>query len=445
MRRLLTILTAAAITAALVVPVPARAQSISLVRDDEIENDLKEFSVPIFQAAGLEAQDISIHLVNSDDINAFVALGQNIFVTTGLLLFAQNANQVIGVIAHEAGHIAGGHLARREEEMREAMMQQIISVILGAGAAAAGSPGAAQGIILGGQHVAERQFLAYSRGHEASADAAAIKYLERNEMSSRGLAQFLGLLAEKEGRSVRKDEYARSHPLTPDRIEYVRDQISKSPYADTPAPPGYDEKFARIQAKLTGFLEPLSRTLQKYPETDQSLAGRYARAIGYYRKPDLNKALPLVDGLIAEHPKDPYFWELKGQMLFENGRLAEAIPAYEQAVKLLPDSMLIRVALARAYLETNKPAYIDAALANLHSAVAQDRTMPAVWQQLAVAYGRKGDFGLSALALAERAFLVRDYKEARSQIARAEKNLPEHSAGWQRAQDLKRAIKNRET
>ena len=445
LRKALYFLFAAALLAPLVTPAPAAAQGIALVRDDEIEADLKTFAVPIFQAAGLEAQDITIHLVNDDDVNAFVAVGQNMFFTTGLLLFAKNANQVMGVIAHEAGHIAGGHLARREEEMREAMMQQIVSLVLGAGAVVAGSPGAGQGIILGGQQVAQRQFLAYSREHEAAADAAALKFLETDKQSARGLADFLELLNRKEARSARQDEYVRSHPLTPDRIQFVEDQVSKSPYTDAPAPAGYDEKFARIQAKLTGFLKPLAVTLRQYPETDQSLAGRYARAIAYYRKPDLKKALPLVDGLIAEHPKDPYFWELKGQMLFENGRLPEAIPAYEESVKLLPDSMLLRVALSQAYLETNDPTYIEPALANLLSAVGQDRTMPSVWRLLAIAYGRKGEFGLSSLSLAERAFLLRDIKEARNQIARAEKLLPEHSAGWQRAQDLKQAIKNQKT
>jgi len=442
LRKTLILLVAAVLTAALACPAPARAQSIALVRDAEIENDLKGFATPVFEAAGLEAQDISIHIVQSDDVNAFVAFGQNMFISTGLLLFAQNANQVTGVMAHEAGHIAGGHLARREEEMREAMMQQIVSLVLGAGAAVGGSPGAAQGIVLGGQQIAQRGFLAYSRGHEASADAAAIKFMEETKQSPRGLMDFLTLLSEKEARAVQKDEYVRTHPLTPDRIEFVRDQLKISKYADAPSPPGDDEKFARIQAKLTGFLEPLTKTLQKYPETDQSLAGRYARAIAYYRKPDMSKALPLIDGLIAEHPKDPYFWELKGQMLFENGRLAESIPAYEQAVKLLPESTLLRIGLAQSYLETNNPAYVDAALANLHEAVAQDGTIPSVWRQLAVAYGRKGEFGLSALALAERAFLLHQFKEASAQIARAEKMLPVNSAGWQRAEDLKLAIKN---
>ena len=430
------------LSAALVAPLTASAQSLSLIRDDEIENDLKGFAVPIFQAAGLEAQDITIHIVQAKDVNAFVAAGQNMFFTTGLLLFAKNANQVIGVIAHEAGHISGGHLARREEELREAMMQQIVSVILGAGAVVAGQPGAGQGIILGGRQISERGFLAYSRGHEASADAAAVKYLEASKQSPRGIMEFLDMLGSRESRAAQQDEYTRSHPLTPDRVEYVREQLSQSPYADAPPPQGDDEKFARIQAKLIGFLEPLSRTLRDYPETDQSLAARYARAIAYFRKPDLNKALPLIDGLIAERPDDPYFWELKGQMMFENGRLAESIPAYEEAVRLLPESYIIRAGLAKSYLETNNPTYIEPALANLHAAVGQDRTIPELWRLLAIAYGRKGDYPLSSLALAERAFLVRDYKEANVQIARAEKGLPEYSAGWQRAQDLRRAIKN---
>jgi predicted Zn-dependent protease len=440
-RRTLSYLFAAALAAA---PAPARAQGIPIARDAEIENNIRAFGTPIWDAAGLSPQDITIRIVADDDINSFVMGGQNIFVNSGLLLLAQNANQVIGVIAHETGHISGGHLSRMEEEQRNAMMESIIAMVLGAGAMATGAPGAGQAVIAGGTQVAQRQLLAYSRSHEASADTAALSFLDRTHQSSRGLMDFLILLEKREGGGVgHQDQYVLTHPLTPDRIEFVQHHVETSPWSDTPEPPEFNEMFARIQAKLIAFLHPPDDALTRYPAGDNGIAARYARAIAYYRKPDLAHALPLIDGLIAERPADPYFEELKGQMLFENGRVREAITPYETAVRLLPDNILLRIGLGQAYLETNDPAYLDTALANLTQAVQEDRRMPQAWRQLAVAYGRKGDIGLSALALAERAYLVHDDKEARTEVARAEKLLPENSAGWLRAEDIKKAIANR--
>ncbi len=444
LRKFVSFAAAAVFLASLLVPVQARAQGIGIIRDAEIENTIRTYATPIFEAAGIDPEAVTIRIVADQGVNAFVAGGQNLFLTVGLLLLAQNANQVIGVIAHETGHMARADLARGEEDRRNAMLESIIATVLGAGAMASGQPGAGEAVMAGGAQVAQRQMLLNSRSKEASADTAALKYLDATGQSARGFADFLGLLQERERGAIgRQDEFVVDHPLTGDRMEFVRNQVSQSKFSDASEPAGYDEMLARAQAKLTGFLLPEEQVFDRYPQSDNSLAGRYAHAIADYRIPNLSEALPLIDGLIAERPKDPYFYELKGQMLFDNGRVREAIGPYTQAVDLLPDEPQIRVGLARAQLETNDPALNGAALANLDQAVQSDKQLPPVWDGLAVAYGRAGKIGLAALALAEKAMLYHQYNEARTQVARAEKLLPADSAGYLRAEDIKQVIKSR--
>jgi predicted Zn-dependent protease len=362
-------------------------------------------------------------------------------------MLAQNASQVIGVIAHETGHIAGGHLARMEGEQKDVMLQTMIAFVLGAAAMMAGGRQggqAGQAVLAGTQQLASRQLLAFSREHEAAADQAGVTFLDRSCESARGFEEFLGLLANQELLSpTRQDPYVRTHPITTDRIQFVHNHVLNAKCSDVPTPPAYNEEFARMKAKLMGFLKTPAEALELYPESDSSLAARYARAIAYYRKPDLAHALPLLDGLLAERPDDPYFAELKGQMLFENGRVREAVPNYQRAVDQSPDNTLLLVELAQAQLETNDPALNKPALENLTKAVHIDDEYASAWGQLAVAYGRMGDIGQAALALAERAYLVGDDKEARAEVARAQKLLPPDSSAWLRADDIKRAIDDR--
>lgn len=441
MRNFLFSLLACLLATVLLALQAGQAHAMRLIRDAEIERTIRTFATPLFEAAGLDPEAVEIHLVNDDRLNAFVFGGQRLFITTGLLIRSDNAGQVVGVIAHETGHIAGGHLARLEGERRGAEMQAIISLVLGAAAAAAGQGEVGQAIIAGGTHVAERQLLTYTRAHEAAADQAAVSYLDRTGQSAKGMLEFLEILADQELLSAgRQDPYVRTHPITRDRVSFVRNHVANSKFSSTPIPPEYEELHARMRGKLIGFLRPPAETLVRYPEKDESLEARYARAIAYYRKPDLTRAIPLIDSVIAEHPGDAYMHELKGQMLFENGRVNEALAAYEAAVRLLPNNPLLRVGLAQVQIARNDPALNEAALANLHEAVRLDREYPFTWNLLAVAYGRAGRIDLVALALAEKAFLLGDEKETRLQVARAEKLLTEGSAGWTRAQDIKRAL-----
>ncbi len=419
-------------------PGKAAAQGLNLVRDAEIENTIRLYATPLFRAAGLNPNAITLYLVNDKSLNAFVAGGRNMFIHTGLLMEADGPLEVIGVLAHETGHISGGHLASRTQAIKTAQTSALITTLLGIGAAiATGQGGLAGAVASGGQDVALKNLLTYTRSQEASADQAALTFLTATKQSPRGLMTFMEKL---QGQEVlftdNQDPYLRSHPLSEDRIIFFRDQTEKSPYKDVPASPDLIERHDRMVAKLTGFLEPLSRVLRKYPESDQTVPGRYARAIAYYRKGNLDQALPIIDSLIAEHPEDPYFHELKGQVLFENGRIDESVTEYEIAKSKLPNSGLIRQALAQAQLETNDPALIDPALENLEVILQHEPNNAFAWRLTAIGHGRKGDKAETSLALAEAALARGEYGEAVGFAKRAEGLLDAGSPGWLRSQDI---------
>lgn len=421
-------------------PAYAQQQRISFIRDAEVETTIRAFATPLFVAAGLDPGSIRVHLVNDPTLNAFVANGLNMFINTGLLVRSEDASQVIGVMAHETGHITGGHLARLRDGLAGATTEAILAMVLGAAAAVAtGRPDAGAAIIMGGTQAAERGLLRYSREMERSADQAGVNLLERSQQSAKGLMDFLDILADQELLSVgRQDPYVRTHPISRERVEFVRNFLTTSRYADTPVSADFAEKHRRMRAKLQGFIDP-GRALQTYKEGDTSIEARYARAIAYSRRPDYPKALALMDELIAERPNDGYFYEVKGQMIFESGKVKEAQPFYERAVALLPDEPLIRIDLARVLVESDSPEALRAAITNLEVARRVESDNTELWRLLAVAYGRDGQIGMAALSQAERALLQRRMPEARSFAERAERGLPAGSAGWLRAQDIRRA------
>ena len=295
-------------------------------------------------------------------------------------------------------------------------------------------------MILGGANVAQRSFLQYSRTQEGEADQAAMKLLEATGQSSRGLLEFFNVLGDQDLLSARyQDPYVRTHPLTRDRIEAIKIVVDHSRYADRPEPAVFEDMHRRMKAKLKAFLDPPAQTLREYPQTNVSIEARYARAIAYYRQPDLALALPTIDALIQDEPGNPYFHELRGQMLFESGRVAESLGSYEMSVRLKPDSYLLRVGLAQAQLEVSDDALLDPAIANLRMALKYNAESPFLWRQLAIAYGRKGDMGMSSLAMAEEAFYRGKRADARYHAERAEKLLPRDSPAQLRADDILRA------
>jgi len=422
---------------------PAAADDApGLIRDAEIENTIRAYATPLFRVAGLDADFVQIYLVNDPQINAFVAGGQRLFINTGLLLRSQRANQVVGVIAHETGHMAGGHLARSQEALDNATAESIIAFVLGAAASVVARDGSvAAGAAAAGQSMGLRSLFAYSIGQEERADQAGVGFLDRTNQSARGLLEFFEILEKEEFLlPANQDPYLRTHPLTSTRVDFVRKWVADHPKtSDAPDPAGFDEMHKRMVAKLRGFLLPPTQVTQLYPESDTSLYARYARAIAYHRVPMHDKAMAEMDSLIKERPDDPYFQELKGQILFESGHIRDSIGPYRRAATLLPKETLLKVELATAELELEgDKAMATDALSLLHEVIRVDTNDIDAWHQLGIAEGRNGNIGNAALALAEEAQLIGDRRTAAMQATRAAQLLPRGSPGWLRADDIRR-------
>jgi predicted Zn-dependent protease len=405
------------------------------LRDTEIENEIRTLASPVWRAAGLEPSGVGIYLIDDNQLNSFVAGGQAIFLNTGLILRAETPDQLIGVIAHETGHIVGGHVLRAKEEMHNASIESIIAMVLGAAASVAGRSGAP---MLGAMGVGERHYLQFSISQEATADHAAMNFLDRACISARGLLKFFEILQSSELLSGDSgDQWGRTHPLTAQRVEYLRDHVDRARCSSAADPAGSAELLRRIKVKLHAFLDAPATTLAAYPLSDRSELARYARAIAYYRIPDLSRALPEIDGLIHDFPNNPYYRELKGQMLFENGRIRDAVQPYQDAVRLAPSAALLRISLSQVYIETGEPAMNKRAIAYLNDASREEGRESQVWHFLAVAYGRDNQMGMAALSLAEKALADGKKKDAMQEATRAKQLLTRNSAAFSRADDIR--------
>lgn len=415
--------------------VPANAQS--LLRDTEIEESLRVYTDPILRAANLQSSSVDIYLVNDPSLNAFVTRGQNIFLHTGLILEAKTPNQLKGVIAHEAGHIAAGHLARRDQSNRSAYGSLLIAAGLGIAAILAGEAQAGATILAGSTQFATLDVLAHSRINEASADQAAASYLEITGQSGKGLVEFFEKFRYQEVLSnARRYPYFRGHPLSSDRIDKLREVVGESPFVNVQDTD--EEQFALVmaQAKIVGFIDAPQTVFSKFPETDTSQPARYARAVAFYRAADLRNAVATIDSLIAEDPENPYFYELKGQILYESGKGAEAIDPMTRAVELKPEAPLLEVALAQALIEGGAPDQIERSIKLLKSALQKENSNGFAWYQLSQAYDRRGEPALARYAIAEQSFAMGNYQRAQSFALRAQEGLIPHRAQWRRASDI---------
>lgn len=415
----------------------AAAQTI--IRDTEIEAYLSEWFTPIFQANNMKPEQVKIILVQSNDINAFVAGGSNIFFYTGLIEKTDNPGELIGVMAHELGHISGGHLVRGRVAMEQASYESIIGTIIGVGAAVAtGDAGAIGAGSIAGSSMATRRFLSTARTFESSADQAAITSMNRANMDPEGLLTFLEKLEGQELLpSSQQSEYVRSHPLTRDRVGTVQAAVEKSSNINKPFPAAWTDQHARLKAKLTGFINP-ERVAWNYDDRDQSIPANYARAVADYRENRIDSALSRIDKLIAAEPNNAYFYELKGQMLVDFGRVKEALPAYQKAINLMPQSGLIRIALAHTQIETagENTAQLNEAITNLKLAVQDEPRSTRIHRLLATAYGRQGNDPMARLHLGEEALLQGKFDYAKQQAEIALKGLPADSASALRARDI---------
>lgn len=430
---------AALLLAVVAMFVPQLAFAQSILRDAETEALMTEMANPLVKAAGMEPGNVRMVLINDKSINAFVAGGQVVYIHSGLLLAADNANEVQGVIAHELGHVAGGH-AVYNGGAKAAGNISILSLLLGAAAIAAGAGEAGAGILMAGQQAAIGKYLAFSRSQETSADAAGASYLSKAGISGKGLIEFFSKLRSLEFRyAVPQDDdsaYQRTHPLTGDRIQTLRDTLEPDPAWDRPSDPEMEARFQRVRAKLLGYISEPAQTLRKYPERDKSIPARYARAYAWHKSAYPEKAMEEAAGLVAIDPNDPYFLELQGQILLESGKPALALDALRRATELTNNQPLIAALFGHALIASENSANYDEAAKVLKAAVARDNENPFAWVQLGVVYDHRGDTARAALATAELSVLQGNAPMALRSSEAAMGGLPQGTPDWVRAQDI---------
>lgn len=430
------------LVSSVVAPLSVRAQGLNIVRDAEIEQDLKVMSTPIFQQAGIPPESVRFVLVNSDMVNAFVSGGMNIYITTGLIQSTKSVDELIGVIAHETGHIAGGHLVRTREAIDQATTGALVTTLAGIAAAVASGDGKAGAAAVSlGQQIGQRSFLSYSRTQESAADQAGLSYLTGSHISAQGLQTFLERLQDEE--LLPEDQqtaFVRTHPLTRDRVQTMANAVATQPANVGAAPADYVRRYEAMRAKLQGFLNPRA-TLNKVAADSVAENDLYARAIALHQVGRTAEAVPLLDSLLLKSPNNPYYNELKGQVLYESGRVAEAVAPYRKAVELSGGHSVLRVGLAQALL-AGKPSEADLleAQTQLEKAIAGERRSVLAWRLLATVYGRQGQQAMANYALAEEAFAKGDMKLAELQAKRAQQGLQPASPGYRKAQDLLQAI-----
>ena len=422
---------------------PARAQSIDVVRDTEIERVLRSYEVPILKAAGLDPDTVHLFLVQDPEINAFATQSpiagneEDIFVNTGTFMQLTKPNQIIGILAHETGHVAGGHIVRDAGAMQKASIPMLIGMAVGIAAMAMGAGEAGMGAIQLGQQAAMSQFLAFSRVQEATADQMGVTFLNRTHQSARGMVEVFEKFANENARSAYYNkDFVSDHPADRERIDALQQRVEASPYKDVPDTPENIKEFHMIQAKLAGFLSKPDEVLVRYPLTDQSDEAHYARAMAYFRQPDMKKALAETNALIATNPKNPYFWELLGQIYVEMSQPKKGVAPYQKSVDLMPDAPLLRVSLAAAQLATEIPALTQPALDNLKIALVQENNNSFAWYETAQAYSDLGNKPMADLATAELHYQGGDMRGAAHFAQSASLKLAKGSTDWQHANDI---------
>ena len=416
------------------------AVSQSLIRDAEIEQTLREWTDPILEVAGLEPSDVGLYIINDPSVNAFVAGGQRIHLHTGLIMASDSARQVKGVIAHETCHIACGHTVTRTRAASIASRPALVSIGLGVLAIAAGAPDAGAALIASSQQFAALNFFVHTRAEEAMADTMAVQYLTELEQSPMGIVEFFEKFRYQEVLSeARRFPYFRSHPLSSNRVRTTRTLAEESGFADKPEAPRVAKQFDMMKAKLVGFLDEPARVFRDYPPTDTSQPARYARAISAMKAADLGAAIKEIDSLIEEEPENPYFHELKGQILFETGRPIESIEPLLEANRLLPDNALLKISLARSLLERNEPEDVVFAENALRDALIAEPNNAYAWTQLAIVFEAQENRPMAQVATAEAAYNIGNYPRAHSFAQRAILELEPNTPAFRQASDIRNA------
>jgi predicted Zn-dependent protease len=440
--RILALLTAAALVLG---SLPARAQigGLPVIRDAEIEQLLRDYSQPILRAAGLGKQNVRVVIINKNVFNAFVMDAHRIFIFSGALMQATTPNQIIGVLAHESGHIVGGHLSKMRQELANAQTAAIVAMLLGVGAVVAGSRSGNMDMgsvglaaLSAPQSYLQHTLLAYQRSQEEQADRAGVRFLTMTGQSAKGMYDtFKRFADEMMFTAANIDPYVQNHPMPAERMAALAELV-KTPYWDKKDPPELQFRHDMMRAKLFGFTQRPDAVLRRYPASDTSIPARYARAIVAYRFGDIRSALAQIHGLIEAMPNYPYFYELEGQALLESGHPVPAIAPLRRAVQLAPSPALIQIMLGQALIATNDPKMTREAIPLLRAALIKEPESGDAYEQLAMAYGHSGDLADADLASAEAAFARGDNRTARELAARAKTRFPVGSPGWVKADDI---------
>ena len=418
---------------------PASAQGISLLRDTETEEMLRSYETPLARAAGLDPVP-RVWLVGDNIINAFVTYGdpgENMFIFAGIMLWLKTPNELIGVMAHETGHISAGHLSRGQYGMKKAMIPMLLSLVVGIGAMVAGAGEAGMAIMGIGQAYAMGQMAAFTRVQESTADQIAAKLLLATHQSPMGMYRTFQNFANEEARGAYKvDKFAVDHPSGQDRVFDLNTVVDASPYREVQDSPEVMHTFQMVQAKLGGFVLPVKEALMRWPETDTSEPARYAHSMIYMRQPNFQKAMATINGLIAEEPNNPYFYEVRGQIFVSMAKPALAISDYQKSVNLRPRAPQLRAALATAQIATEDPTLAEAALQNLKAALLIETEDPFTWYQTARAYSILKNEPMANLATAELWYNAGDMRKALVFATRARGKLSQGGTDWQRASDI---------
>jgi len=418
-------------------PARAQANAVFALRDTETEELLRSYELPLARAAGLNVNSVHVYLMGDLSVNAFATQPEDIFVFAGILLWVKSPSELIGVMAHETGHLSAGHSSRTSDAISKATVPMLLSMVIGLAVMLAGGGQAGMAIMSLGQAIAEGQFMQFSRIQESSADQIAAKLLLATHQSPLGLYHTFQRFAQEEAMaSGHMDPYAADHPVGQDRVSNLQELVDASPYRDVPDPPQSVRALQMVQAKLAGFILPVDEVLRRYPPGNTTAPARYARAMAYMRKPLLQQALSEINSLIKDEPDNPYFYEVLGQIHVMMAKPALGVPAYENAVRLKPDAPQLRAALATAQLAAEDPALAPAALANLKVALLAEGEDPFTWYEMAHAYSLMKNQPMADLASAESAYNGGNYRQALLFASRARRGLPQGSADWQRANDI---------
>ena len=411
------------------------ANAQGLIRDSEIEYTLRIVAQPIAKAAGVG--HIDIYIINNNNPNAFTTGGNNIFIHSGLIRQLKSVEMLQSVIAHEIGHINGGHITQRAANIGTARSAAGLGILLGILTAAAGGGEGAIGVAAAAQSVGLRNYLAFTRGQESAADQSGVRYMARAGIDPSASIDVLNIFRGQEALSVkRKDAYAITHPLSSQRILDLETFVAAYKGRPTSQHPNVDYWYARARAKFNGFTGSPKGVLRKLKKTDKGEIATMTRAIAYHRLPNKKKSMAAIKRLIDMRPKDRFYQELYGQILLENGNSSGAVKAYNKAVQMAPKDPLILAGLGRAQLADKSGSSAKTALATLKRSYARDPRNGRMLRDLGVAYAKTGNPGMASVTTAERYALASNFKQAGIHATRAVRLLPEGSTGWRKAADI---------